>query len=123
MDYDLDGLQSINSFQHLMAGVEAVNDKAIGDDVGLVESVDEAMEGLLEENWSFSESDIKIKVASPLATDQRRRFEDEIIPIVDRLVARSLKDLNGCKLPPAKIIVEGEPMLVRQYRRSNYKKK
>jgi hypothetical protein len=122
MDYDLDGLQSINSFQHLMAGVEAVNDKAIGDDVGLVESVDEAMEGLLEENWSFSESDIKIKVASPLATDQRRRFEDEIIPIVDRLVARSLKDLNGCKLPPAKIIVEGEPMPVRQYRRSEKQK-
>jgi hypothetical protein len=122
MDIDIEGLQSINSFQHLLAGVEAINDKTIGDDVGLVEPVDEAMEGLLEENWSFSESDIKIKVASPLATDQRRRFENEIIPIVDKLIARSLMDLNGCKLPPAKIIVEGEPMPVRQYRRSEKQK-
>ena len=112
-DYDVEILE------HQINNISSTNQLPVLDEMAaeLIPDDIEA-EGLLDEHWEFRNQGDKIKTETALSKDQRLKFDRDITPIADRNIAKTLYDLNGCKLPPIKIEVEGSPVHVLPYRRS-----
>ena len=67
------------------------------DDIVSTPDQDMDMETLLDEQWNFSPENTSIKTATPLTRYQQRRFSNEIAPLANKVIAKSLKDLTGYK--------------------------
>ena len=88
------------------------------DELNDLETPDVEMETLLDDQWNFSSENLKIKTATPLTKQQQKRFDEEIVPLAKKCIAKSINDLPGYKYSKVKIQVEGEPVQDRRYRRS-----
>ena len=88
------------------------------DDLNDLEAPDEEMETLLDEQWYFSSINVKIKTATLLTKEQQKRFDQEIVPLANQCIAKSLKDITGYNYSKVNIQVTGGPIQERRYRRS-----